>query len=230
MKQISAVALSVMSMTAWATCPSGSCSTTVYTDVTTLPALNLTLDTSANADGSWNYTYRLSRSSSESTPFYIKQLLLPYFGDAGITNLQVGSAQSGYMSVSIQDKPNDISTKSIVDYTSFIPPKSLPIDAAEFRFTSIYAPTVTANAQVFLDGTYSESTSYSSGYMVTSVVRGIAPATPMLMSIAIPGSPTAISAVPEADTAILFATGFGLLGLLASRRKRTADQLKANSA
>lgn len=219
-RYLASSALLTLSIAANATCPFSSCSTTVYTDVTTLPALNLTVDTTTNVDGSWNYVYRLSRVSSESSPFFIKQLLVPYFEDAGITNLTVGPSQSGYMSVSIQDKPNDLTTKSIVDYTSFIPPTSLPIEAAEFRFTSIYAPTVTASAQVFLDGTYRESTSYSSGYAVTNVVRGIAPAAPLVFSIAVPGSPSAVSAVPESNTGLLFATGCILLGAFALRQNK----------
>ena len=211
-------------------CPSG----------ITCDNVSVQLTTSQLTDGTWQYDYTFSRihypyngGTGPVTPVSMSvpliDLQLPYFADAGIANLKVGSDYAGLLSVSIVDAPFGGAAQSIL--VSAAPDQTVDVQKPDqvvsgvntlLSFTSTYAPDVYGPVrasminrsdwypnQPYVLKLTSEDVSFSSGY------------TRMLPALRTPGSPLALTAaVPEPGT---WATmGMGLL-MLAGLRQRRKD-------
>ncbi len=218
---------------ALATCPvPNGCTRTDYVDITAIPTFTVASDAAQNAQGLWDYRYTFSSDVTPSTaaPFIVSSLNLPYFADANISQMRVGSATSGYQSLSLVDAAGG--AKEIQLRTSFVPPANLPSVFSVIEFTSSYAPGAPGTARLLLSGMSSSTTSYESGYTVTTITRGVPPTTPTLLALTLPGSPMAIAAssVPEPSSVAFMMVGMAGLAVIAARKRQASASTAVHPA
>ncbi|MGC4060298.1 MAG: hypothetical protein QM749_05400 [Aquabacterium sp.] len=205
----------------------------------TCDKVSIELTSSQLANGTWQYDYTFSRirypytgGAAPGAPVSMSapllSLQLPYFGDAGIANLKVGSNYAGLLTASIVDTPFGGAAQSIL--VALAPGQPVDVQQPDqvisgvnslLSFTSTYAPDtvgpVRANVLNHSDWSpndlsvlklTSESVPYSSGYVS------------MLPASLIPGSPLAMAAaVPETGTWAMMGVGLLMLAGLGQRRK-----------
>jgi hypothetical protein len=209
---------------AMATCPAPlDCTATIYRDVTTAPTLSVASEASQNAQGLWDYRYTFSSDVTPpaAAPFILSSLSIPYFSDANITQLRLGSPFSNYQRVGTTSASDG--SQAIQATTQLPPPPDLPSVFSVIEFTSTYAPTAEGTARVLLANNSYSTTSYQSGAAVTFVTRGLASISPALLSVRLPGSPLALAAaVPEPGTMAFMLVGLACLGTVVAAKRRPA--------
>ena len=218
---------------AWATCapnPANNyCSTTVNQTFTTPPPVFIAAQTSQSATGGWDYRYTLSVDNTAQLPYKVTSWLLPVAADAQISSLNAIS----YSPSGIPSSLTAVSTDAGLQFDIRSPyPLDMPgtnrlMDLAQISFHSAFGPAASASSAITLNGTTVSRTYNSYGSNVTEVKTGVTPALPSMVTVVTPGSPLALSPVPEASTGTLMP--LGLAGLMAVARTRRKKPLQAGA-
>ncbi len=217
----------VASTHALATCApnplNNNCTSVNELTFTTPPRVFVAAATAENSSGGWDYRYTLSVDNTALLPYLVTHWLLPIAPDAQVSQLSAFAYTFSGVNAALTATPSDAGLK-------FNIPASLPlglpgndrvINLAEVSFHSAYGPAATAASVITLEGTTTSRFYYSSGVSVTESRTGITPSQPSLVSIAAPGSPMALSPVPEASSAALSLIGTaGLMALMRTGRKK----------
>lgn len=220
------VAISVsglsLSNSASATCWEN-CYDTYYRNVTNFPEMSVHQQTVDLGDGNWQYSFEITPSYANG-PFVVSRFTFPLFQDSDIRDLRIDLG-GGYMAATIEDTPFEGAPKSLVLHHNG-PVSSMPPVAAAFSFLSSFAPDAQATASLYLGGLSYTSTSWDFGRTTTVITSGIAPSTPFLYSVNMPGSSMAMAAaVPEPTSLSMLM--LGLIGIFAVAFRR---QGRANKA
>lgn len=192
-----------------ATCQTN-CYTTYYNDVTETPELTVNQQAIDMGNGKWQYSFEIVPSYTGG-PFVVSGFTLPLFLDSDISELRVTQG-GGYLDLRVEDSAYENAPRSLTLYNSGPPPFGMQPVAGAFSFLSSFAPDAQSTASLRLSGLSSQSTSYQFGETVTVITRGIAPSTPFLYAVNMPGSPMAMAAqVPEPTSLTMLL--MGLLGI-----------------
>ncbi len=196
---------------------------------TTPPRVFVAAVTAENSSGGWDYQYTLSVDNTSQLPYRITNWLLPVASDAQISQLQA----LAYNTSGTNDPLAAVRTEAGLSfnipwpYPLDMPGKDRLLDLAQISFHSPFAPDASAATAITLTGTTTTRTYNSFGVNVTETRIGITPATPSLVSVAMPGSPMALSPVPEPSAGAMLGLGLGCLPLLNRARRKKPLQAGA---
>jgi hypothetical protein len=182
--------------------------------------VTLNLATSQLADGNWQYDYTAKLAvvrynggvapapEPVSSPYTFVRLELPYFSDAGIANVRVGSDYASTLSAHFET--NGPSSQSIVVSTigpaiSTQSPDTLISGVNSLlSFTSAYAPTAATGTLILVDIMMNQGRNVS-----------------LVRAVGIPGSPMAIASVPELPMGAMTVLGLLAMGAAVQRRDKS---------
>ena len=203
------------------------CEEPIYCDITSLDVVTTALD-----DGQWQYDYTFDLRSapnryepeSRRLSYDFVAMRIPYFDDAGITDLKVGSEYAGLIQFQIEDVPLGQAAKSIVVAAvgrSVLTKRPATLVSGVntlLSFQSGYAPANKGAAAVPLMRPFNHqllTLRPDPRYGSTLVTYAPGPAQG---TIAIPGSP---AAVPEPEGIALLLGGLATVAVV---RRAKADQ------
>lgn len=194
---------------------------------TTPPRVFVASSTTENSNGGWDYQYTLLFDNTEQLPYRVTSWLLPIAPDAQVSELSAFAYTFSGVNTALNASPTDAGLKFDIPATFplGLPGNNRVVNLAEVSFHSVYAPAATNASVIELIGTTTTRTFYNSGVNVTETRTGITPASPSLVSVAMPGSPMALSPVPETSTAAL--SLIGIAGLMAVARTGRKKPLQA---
>jgi hypothetical protein len=192
-------------------------------------AISLNLTTLELDDGRWRYDYTVEDLyfaydpgvpvTPVSVSYTFAELRLPYFDDAAITAIQVGSQYSGQLTAQVIDAPLGKADRTIVvsagDHPIVTKSPATVLRGVNnlLSFISDYAPAFNVPASVTLvnDAGWNEELAVFRSSALDPLHRG-----PWLAQEV--GAPASPMAIPEADTLVMGLAGLGTL--LASLRAR----------
>lgn len=213
---------------AMATCSptpiNNNCTSTSELTFTTPPAVFVAAKATQSAAGGWDYQYSLSVDNTAQLPFSATSWLLPVASDAQISQLQAIAYSPSGINATLTAVGTEAGLRFNIPspYPLDMPGTNRVMDLGQITFHSTFGPDASATSAITLTGTTTTRIYNSSGVRVTETRTGITPATPSLVTIAMPGSPMALSPVPEASPGALMALGMaGTLTVARCRRKKS---------
>lgn len=198
---------------------------------------SLNLVTTQLDDGRWQYDYTFDLQVNatpydpwaepgapviKSASYRFAEMRLPYFADAGITNLKVGSAYADVLTAAVIHEPIGHATQSILVYVGESPfsINTIQPDAVVggvnslMSFISDYAPVAGASATVSLLDMYGDVQTFK-----TPSLRTVPWDRVFSNPVGMPGSP---SAVPEPHAILMVLAGLGAVAAARRARSRPA--------
>ncbi len=219
---------------AWATCAptplNNDCQEVRNLTVSSPPPVRIDAQATERASGGWDYRYTLSVDNTAQLPFVARSWLLPVAPDAQLSDIQAMSFRPAALTEAMPFSRTDAGLLFDIQspYPLVMPGAGRNLlDLARISFHSPYGPQAKAELAIRFEGITNIRTFNVTGVTVYETSTGITPNQPSWVMSAMPGSPIALSPVPEASAATL--SVIGLAGLMALTRRGRKKPLHAGA-